>query len=156
MQPKISRFGFLTVNTRVQRDDNLQEVLARSKRKSKAKITLPSAGLREPNPRIHPDGYIIGGTHDKGMRHAAHARAVGREYFENQVAIGNIVITLNRGRMRYKIKRTPKIAPGSPDELARLRAQHFIRARANEWITKHHFDREFAAVYDNLVNAFKS
>jgi hypothetical protein len=38
------------------------------------------------NPRIHPDGYIIGGAHDRGMRHAATARVAGRAYFENQVA----------------------------------------------------------------------
>jgi hypothetical protein len=150
-----SKYGFLTVSTRAQRDDTLKGVFARSKRKSDKEVTLAPVG-REPNPRIHPDGYIIGGAHEKGMRHAALARAAGLAYFENQVAIGNIVVISNRGRIRYKIKRQPKIPFGSPDELARLRAQQFLRAYANEWITRHRFDREFAAVYDNLVNAFKS
>jgi hypothetical protein len=108
------------------------------------------------NPRIHPDGYIIGGAHDRGMRHAATALVAGRAYFENQVAIRNIIIEMDRGRMRYKIKRQPQIAFGSPDELARLRAQDFLRSRANAWMTRHRFDREFAAVYDNMSNAFKS
>lgn len=47
MQPKMSRFGFLTVNTRAERDDTLKGVLARSKRKSKANITLPPIGEKK-------------------------------------------------------------------------------------------------------------
>jgi hypothetical protein len=50
MQPRISRFGFLTVSTRAQRDDNLKGVLARSKRKSKLPVTLPPIGEKHGGP----------------------------------------------------------------------------------------------------------
>lgn len=106
--------------------------------------------------RIHPNGHIIGGAHDKGQQYRDAGRAAGSDYFSNQVALGNIVIEKNhRGRIRYRIKNTPSVLLGCADELALRRAQHFIAHREGKWIAPSKFYQEFAAIYDNFVNAFK-
>lgn len=111
--------------------------------------------------RIHPNGYIVGGLHDKGLKHRAAGQTAGMEYWRQQIALGNIKWEHKTyGRygvmMRYKIKKTPHIAFGSPDELALLRAQHFLRDNEGIWLVEHDFDKRFRAIYDNLVDAFKN
>lgn len=106
--------------------------------------------------RIHPNGHIIGGTHDKGLRYASAARDAGRGYFAQQVSLGNIVVTKRGNRIRYVIKKQPSVICCCVDELALLRARHFLRDEEKKWMTQMKFEHAFGAVYDNLVNAFKS
>jgi hypothetical protein len=111
-----------------------------------------SASLRH---RIHPNGWIVGGLHDKGMKYADASRRAGLHYFSNQEAAGNLAVERKKGKIRYRVKRLPFIPFGSPNELGLLRAQHFIKENENTWIQETKFKREFAAIYDNLVDHFK-
>lgn len=108
------------------------------------------------NRRIHPNGYIIGGAHDRGLRYAASGRVAGLEYFKNQIALGNIKLERKGKKIRFKVKRSPQIPWGAPDELALMRSQHFLRLRQNKWYTEVEFQQEFSGIFDSLVNAFKS
>lgn len=131
--PKGSRFGKATYGTR--------------------SVVTNSQSLRD---RIHPNQYIIGGAHDKGLRHASAGRVAGGGYFARQIADGNIRLEKSaNGRMRYFIKSVPTIACGCCDELALLRAQHFLRDNQNKWMTRAKFEQQFCAIYDTFVDKFK-
>ena len=109
------------------------------------------------NRRLHPDGYTIGGAHDKGLAHMSAGRTAARSYFEGEIKNGHITIEKNTsGRMRYHIIRELPIVWGVANELALRRAQHFLRTHENKWTTKKAFLKEFQAIYDNFIDAFKT
>lgn len=106
--------------------------------------------------RIHPEGYIIGGTHDRGLTHRDKGARAGTGYFWEQVRCGNIKLEKKGKKLRYKIIDTPAIAWGVPDELALRRAQHFLYNREGVWMTEAEFEKDFRGIYANLVDQFKS
>lgn len=105
--------------------------------------------------RIHPDGHIIGGLHDRGMRLRDASAGAGFGFFRRQVELGNINLEKRDGKLRYTVVRLPKISPCTPNELALLRAKHFIQSHRDTWMTEEEFRALFRGVYANLVNYFK-
>lgn len=109
--------------------------------------------------RIHPTGgYLIGGAHEKGLKYAESGRTAISEYFRHLVAERRVKVETKGSRFRFLIKRRlPNLPWGVPDEIALLRARHFMELRHGRWFRSEiEFWHEMRGLCDSLVNQFKS